>query len=208
MIRRTQGAFRTNGARLNLEDLNYVAVAQPVLGQYTAGATLLDRVTLFPATSDDCQVMSFTVSAKLAIGTNFDNQNRPPAGRLGKVIAGLTTQDAPTGPPAGYAQTVLPLPADLTLTSELWNPAADELPPLFSMLAASNPITGGFTPPGLIVGTTQTLPAPLPIFQGQDLCIGIWKLPSIVDADTTGNLSLVFGVFDALWSLVYDDGQR
>lgn len=213
MIRRTSGAFRGLGTnvstKVNFLDLAYNGPVVRSYSQYTAGTTILDRLSpVFPPTVEKCDLLSFSVNAKLNLFVSEISQQAvdSPYGRFGKIIAGLTQVGAPTsgiylGNNVPWTQKLQQLPDDLTLVNELWNPANDPLPPQIV----------GFSGPdyaqGLQLSLTHTLPNPIPLFQGTEILIGIWVLPSLQRcAQLAGDIPLtyIFG-WSATYSLIYDD---
>lgn len=217
MIRRIAGTFRTINKRVNLRDNLMADTAVANQAQYTKGSTQLDTLApLFPPSAEDCEAITFSVSARvcLEIDGSIVINNSPLFGRLGKIVTGLTMTGNATGTPLnpGSIDGVRQLPNDLSLVGDLWNPANDPLPPSYERgqggQAPDNTV-GGFVPPGLQIGLTQTLPERVPMFQGSNALMGIWLLPSLIVAAPTAppqppGANLV--VLDATYSVTYDDG--
>lgn len=216
MIRYTKQAFRTNttlGSSANITDF---AVTPGPNNQsvWSLGATLLDVVTLTGGSPTKlCRVQSLSMQCYLTL---TDNSGAAPArsayfGKLGKLLGGMFVADAAistSGGPTPWAHTMLSLPADPTLVTEIWNPANDPLPPL------RNVNDGGFTA-GLTPNPNQTLPVsgivspPIPVDVpiGQEVAVGLWMTPSLIGCTGTsagGNLELT--AFSSTFTIAYDDG--
>lgn len=138
-------------------------------------------------------VLSFTVSGLLSMlmagGAGFNY------GKLPKVIAGISTDAQPTqGNQVPYVFQALPLPSDLSLVGELWNPASDPLP-------------GAGAGPPLPVSVSVTLATPLPVAAAPNLAIGLWLQPALVSRPSGSvNPAFQFILTAGTWSIVYDDG--
>lgn len=211
MIRRTTGTFRGGLSPFNANVLDVIYKnAAPVrtYAQFTQGATLLDELSsVFPPTVEKCDLLAFTVSAELVLWANETGQPEDqPYGKLGKIVTGLTQVGSKTSgvfSPANpvivpWTQKCQPLPSDLTLLSDLWNPVNDELPPTTN--------TFGARPQGLKVSATQTLANPIPLFQGTNVLIGMWALPSLLRCSVNTDLPIVYPIcYEGSYSLTYDD---
>jgi len=210
MVRRTTGTLRglsAGGVIFNLEDIVYANGTVVRIPQRTTGVTLLDKLDpIFPPTAEKVELLSFAVSAELALGV----PDRQGYGTFGKVVTGLTqigqetsSVDPASGNPVPWALGAS-LPADLTLVTDLWDPQTDRCPPPFTASAQ-----GGFTT--LPVGATLTLPSPVPVFQGADIFMGIWALPSILACSSQGGPSPAPSTYLLMlrgqYTLIYDDGS-
>lgn len=206
MIRRDPGTFRTTpGNAINVQDSQLApgSAFSPGVSQHTAGATILEEVNLTTAspTADTLKLIGLTINAQ--IGLIYQAGAPSYFGKLGRVVGGLTlTGQRTVGP--GIATWVIPqqpLPSDLSLVGDIWNHDNDPTPPVITAPAA--PPAG---PQNLQIGLSLTLPQPVILPRGNDLCIGIWQMPSFVAAMNPGVPAVYPIVLAAVWSLVYDDG--
>lgn len=119
-------------------------------------------------------------------------------GKWGKIVAGLTSQN-----PGVNVFGINEAP-DPTLTSALWDPATDPLPPL----VASNPSSD--IPPltYLPVSSVLQLPQPLVITAGMSLPnLGLWITPSLLGIQTSAGVGLIMMIFNPTMTVYYDDGK-
>jgi hypothetical protein len=214
MIRRTTGEFRSIAPPLNanLEDVVYVTGSTGVSSgqaQHTTGVSIIDRLgPIFPPTVEKVDLLSFAVSAMFAF---LSPDNSPGYGEFGRILTGLTQVGGPTSSVDPQSNANVPwqlgaqLPADLSLVTDLWNPGTDPCPPKLQA-SASGPSFG------LPVGATLTLPNSIPVFQGTDVFIGIWALPSLLSASKQAPPypppSYSPFLFQAKYTVVYDDGEK
>jgi hypothetical protein len=176
---RTLGGFQL---RENLNDL-VNPLGNP---SKSGGAQQLDQIQLVPPATTTWTLLGITVTADIA----FSNA-QPVYGKFGKVLAGLVLGQA-QGPQQAALQ--MPLPSNQGGLGALWDPAVDPLPP-------SNPSTGGILP-ALPVTMQITLPQPIPIYQGELICAGLFMLPSLLGSANLAGLI----VCDAGYTVTYDDG--
>lgn len=178
------------------------------LAQYSSGATQIDIALLGgPKIGQKWTLYAVSVQGLLA----FLIENGLPAlgGRLGRILAGVfigqsvqeTTIAAVGDSP--YSQSLLPLPKDVTLVSEMWGPETDPMPPSFSnvSVAASNQ--------ALPISTTISPPVPRQLLPGEQVGIGVWMEPSLYCASLNSGASVTyFGLQlqQQRYSITYDDG--
>lgn len=154
---------------------------------WTAGATLIDQVSLDIPGLTSWTIQSYSVNAYLAKSAVFPTAT---FGRAGKLLAALMSGGAFQGP-TNFNLTQNPmmtLPLDLSTIVTLWDGSADPIPP--------TPLSNGF--PALFpVVASQDLNTPIVVQPGDQLSVGLWLTPSLA-----ANLTLV--VYAASYSLVYE----
>lgn len=204
MIRQTQDTFRPMAIQPGAAacDPAFADNATPLESFYTTGITRLEPVNLFTGlASDKAAILGLTVGGGLVLRSGGTPSSR--WGRFGRIIAGLTTigtQD--NSPSAAILPQLQPLPPDLSLVGDLWNPANDPLPPIPT--STTNLVPGQT----LRVGLALTLPQPIRI-ANNNLFVGIWMLPSIIGATSIALPVPSVSLFlqQVTWSVTYDDGR-
>ena len=199
MIHRVQNAFRSvvlaPGINVTITDQAIPAAAAQTPVR-TLGATLIDSVPLDDPVGQTANVLGFSVNGLLV---TQETGNSPYYGQWGTVLAAIGTNFQVTQ--AGnlpFSQTVLPVPIDLSLSDDLWNPANNDMPPDIS---SSGPLS---------VRLDKELPFPLLFQAGMQLQIGLWMLPSlsISNANAPGATPTKYLVLlNANYTLIYDDNQ-
>lgn len=126
-------------------------------------------------------------------------------GKWGKVKTGLVLNAGPSrttsGGTAPWVNPVLPLPQDPTLVTDLWDPARDELPPVFQ------PPIGNTSPAQLLPISAVIIPSvPIALPGGQQISLGIWLEPFLMGC-ITGVIQISMNVLWATYNIVYDDGR-
>lgn len=170
-------------------------------GGWTLGATQLDDVdtsrTMGRGVSQQFGIVAVSFTAQIAAQRIA---GEPAYGKLGRVIAGFTTDGAATGvlqSTTYQSSTMLPLPRQQAFTTVLWDPAVDALPPIY----VGNPTS----PPMLPVSAGLTLPEPVAVLGA--LLAGLWITPSLQPAGGVGALgpvpSLALQVFNAQYAFTY-----
>lgn len=140
------------------------------------------------------QILAVATRARLVICT----VSQSGYGKWGKIVCGLTSQNT------GTEVIGINEAPDPTLTSTLWDPSTNPLPPLI----ASNPSSD--TPPltYLPVSSVLQLPQPLIITAGMALPnLGLWITPSLLGITTAAGAGLVMMIFNANMTVYYDDGK-
>jgi hypothetical protein len=193
--------------------------SNPHVSAYSAGATLIDVVDLGATVSSSWKLISVSIQAYLAIihsesGSNFS----PVYGRFGKIKTALITKPdtfSTSGQYGTFVTPMLPLPQDSTLTVDLWDPAIDPLPPRITSVASPPPSTPqpSHTPGTLLaVQTSIQLPIAIDIVAAEQVCVGIWILPSLLaftSASFSPSFLVLFGmsILQASYVLNIDDGS-
>jgi hypothetical protein len=156
--------------------------------QRTQGATAIDQLPLQPSLAAPWLIAGWSIAFDLWL---FQAVSAPVFGRLGTIIGGLChppqTVEVGTG-----RHPVQPLPANISLLTQLWDGNADTSPP--SVIAGATSFPGAPTS----LQTTYPLPQPLVLEPGDQLAIGLWLTPSV-----SQNVQLC--VFNAKWTVSYDE---
>lgn len=169
---------------------------------WSPGGTIIDRINnLKPQRNQDWSVISVTLQAQLTFVTPGRIY-----GKIGKLLAALVTDptvtQATAGPGSGgqpWANPMLPLPQDMTLSVDLWNPVSDPLPP-------ADIITGSATQANALnVTATIAPPVPIDLVSGIDIGVGIWMLPALYGWSTASSVGMGLVVYNARWQVNYDD---
>ena len=176
--------------------------------QLTAGATLLDRISLpasfAPEYASRWQLQNISFTSYLTI------LHQGVVGKLGKVMAGAyidpNIQPSQTGSSAGipYSPIMKELPQDPNLLVSLWDPAQEPLPPANTLVGTK--VLG----PSQLLPVTATLQLPTPLRPTPivDVIVGIWITPSLITVVSPGiSTGLNFYVCNSIYNLGYDDGH-
>lgn len=188
---------------------------------WTPGALSVQPLAINPRISQKWKLLGISVNGALNLGITGAGL----FGKLGKLSMGLYTppQNIPSTLyswsffhiveqfyTAPYIGSQTPLPTDSTLTTDIWTPDADPLPPV-SLVTALADVPYSITPssPFLPVSTSLLPPNPLDLEPGEDIGLGVWFTPSLIGIN---NLNVeVQGFFLALsnlnYTMTYDDGQ-
>lgn len=215
MIRYLKQAFRTNtvlSSSANIQDFAITSANNQSVR--SAGATLLDSTALTGGSPTKlARVQSVAIRCYLMF---IDDSGAAPGrsdyfGQLGALIGGMFATDSPSftqGGPTPWEHSLLALPSDPTLATDIWNPATDPLPPLINVNdefgRSLNPTPGQTLPVSGVI--SPPLPIDVPI--GSQIAVGLWWLPSLIGCKTlsTGGL-LELTAFNSSYTIVYDDGS-
>jgi hypothetical protein len=200
---RLNSPFRVEGSSLPINVTDLVANVGPNGNGYTPGATIIDLVRLGPGISSKWTLLSISVQGYLQV---FETATAQPLyGRLGRIIAGLTLDSPPNqtqgSGPQPWTVPMLPITPDTTLTTDLWNPASDPMPPTQVASIDDTPSKN------LPVQANIVLPVPYQVIPGVTPTVGIWMTPSILA--TSSGTGVQFGLLltRATWTADYDDGS-
>lgn len=186
--------------RINVVD-QWIAPNTQFTSLWSPGATIIDTIQPTVSPNQRWKVLSLSVVGKL----NLINNSPGTYGKLGKVLIGLSLDELPetiAGGGAPYATSMRPLLPDSTLMIPLWDPAADPLPP------SSGDFSIGGPPPTTYLSKEAALlpPVPIDLIPGQSIAIGIWITPSLLASNSFGGRTNL-AVWDAIWTVNYDDGR-
>jgi hypothetical protein len=207
-VRRITQSFRSGvSPPINLSSEAYLAGD----GWGYGGAIIDTLAALQENVLKGWSILGFSVAAKLRLvnGILVFPTVTQAYGKLGKIQAGLviplTAQTGTASAPyvsmasTGVAPSFAELPPDVSMVTDLWNPANDPLPPQVpsSGTLASHPY--------LPVSCSLILPTPLNMTGYADAstagAIGMWASPSLLMGSLLANLY----VSEAHYSLYYSD---
>lgn len=204
MIRTINNAFRTAASKINLQDL----MANSGTGGWTQGATIIDGISLQPLPSERWTLLDYSINGILGLdlAPNAGPLGYVPFGKFGKLRASLVLgsdfSSQSGNPNVPFVRPILPMPADSTTASDLWDPAVSPLPQISKGFGGLSG-TLGFV--GIPVSCAVQLPQPRVLQLGEQLGIGMWMTPSLLNAGVTNFPSLY--LWQCVYSIVYDDGH-
>jgi len=199
-VRRTNGSFSgipsgfATGNTLNaIDDLTD---SPSTFSGWTVGSSIQAQVNLLGPLSTSAEIIAYSINAQMAL-VQMGNSGDPMFGKFGKLLAavqfGVAQQD-------GFFSSTA-LPTDASLTSTVWDPAVDPLPPLRTSNTPADPALL------LPVGLVYPLPQPLPIIE-QSVAIGLWLTPSLLALQHSGLVVQAgLAILNAQYTVVYDDGR-
>ena len=186
-MQQLQGAFPAiPGGQTCLADLNSPAGSNGwTPGKQTLATTTAQATIARPWTIYGWGIRGFGVIAKNASG----GANQNPYGRLGKIVAAILPASAasqqanqPFTPPPPEAAPYL---------ATVWDGSSDPLFPYFDNVNQNSfPVTGLFA-------TTQQLPQPVGLNPAEQIAVGMWLTPSLVN-----NTEII--IFQATYTILYD----
>lgn len=195
---------------LNAWDVN--TPADPNGAAWSPGGIMIDQAAvLVPPLTASYQATSFSVSAQLALISEPASAFPPSVypsifGKLGRIWAGLTTQGQ-TGPGAGLIAGNIP--SDSTTFTLLYDPAANPLPPYYSVGNFSQ--VWGFyewlaaIPTFLPVSCSLQLPNALEVDPGLPFGVALYVEPALLGFPNGTDLSRGgIAITQAQWALEYE----
>jgi len=201
MIQRTGGLFPVNPSTPpvlpNTRDGGPV-----VIGGWSYGATLIFSPGFQPPSLEVWEIQAVSITAKLCLAVPAA-PTIPLYGKLGKVVAAVLPQGATSTAHQGQPDSgMIPLPQDSTLSVDLFDPAVDMMPPLWTSSITTPPSEpAGMLPLQSVIS--------LPIGQGSqsaaNLALGLWITPSLLHNTATQSFGLA--LFGAAYTIIYDDGK-
>ena len=164
-----------------------IADTPTAISTYTAGAVALQAVPFQPDLMSRWQLLSWSLS--YLGGLLYPNSTITAYGRLGAFWAGLVL-GSHTNPisPNPWSNPVTPFPGDMSTFAKVWDGATD--PPFPAVTSPTPPAYDGYTN-----GFAQ----PLTIQPGDQLTLGLWLTPALVQNCQT----LIKNVN---YTIAYDDG--
>jgi len=171
-------------------ELGLVNLADFTAGGWTPGCTLIDRLPIQAPLAPSWSITGWTIACYLWLA---QGPGGPRSGRLGKLLGGLvpSANSTFTSNTIPYQNPGVPLPPDISMFADIWDGSVDPAPPSIAV-----PL-----PPSSIVSSSLQLPVPLPLSSGDQLSLGLWLTPSVVN-----NVSLI--VANATWAVTYTDPSR
>lgn len=178
--------------------IDQVGPAGGGVSAWTLGATIIDVPSFTPPSGRTWRILAieFYVGFNLAIPGDL---GKPAYGKLGKVIAALIPSDAHQTQGGNVNQAwinpMLPLPADLSLITTLFNGENDSAPAQFTLTnKVITPLTGGLN-----------LSQPIDIYGGQQIGLGLWLTPSLAQMGLNNEQAGLLGS-SSRYTIIYDDG--
>lgn len=170
-----------------------IAIADsPVLAtpdQWTAGATAILPVPSQPGLTTPWSITGWSLSYQGQLAQPA-GPGVPSFGRLGELWCGLlfNTGGSTQGRPVPWVTPARPLPQDLSTFAKVWDGSSD--PPFPWQAANAPPKSNGFS---------SQLPLPQKMQSGEQIAIGLWLQPALVQ-----NVQAL--ILNASYTIVYDDG--
>lgn len=187
------GAFRSTQLTNPSVNLNLDSGLIVTVSEWQTGAALIDPVPIQPPLGERWSIVNAIIQFNGALAY----VNSPGwFGRLGKLIGGLARSATPTQDPSGRQwvnSSLVSLPSDKSALSVLWDGAQDPAFPGFifpSTPPVDSPVVGSISPP-----------IPLEVTSGDQLFIGLWLTPSLVQ-------NVAIWIYGATYTIVYDDGKQ
>lgn len=196
-VRRSPGAWRqlTPASGLNVSDENPTFSGS--FAQRTQGGTIIDILTLPGQAYKPWTVIGFSVTAGIRYVQDGPALAVRQYGRLGKILTGLALESTGftqgSSPSQCWVNPMAELPTDSTVLATLFDPATDPMPPtVFANNAVSQPAAP--------LSVVNILPQSIKLTDYALAGMGIWILPELIPCSSG------LGIFNAKWSLIYDDG--
>lgn len=181
-----QGTF--NGLRVNLADGGF----SPSASAYTTGAYMITLLPAQPPIGEVWDLIGWSLSFQGGILTSAPGVF-PMYGRLGRLLAGIGRGIQPTST-AGLGP--INLPPDLSGLDTIWDGSQDTPFQVFP----DNISSAAQLPVGTPIIKTLSLPVPVTVEPGEQIGLGLWLEPSLVQN------AQIF-IASANYSVMFDDGQ-